>query len=602
MNSLDKVTDSFFKALRPPPKMAMSAFAEKHLRLDETITATPGKLRLYPYQKQMLDAIQEPGIEKVTWLKSSQLGMTTLLDCLTAHYVANDPATLLYSVTRDGDARRAALRIEKLFEASPVLKGLISYTRNDTENRSTLLDRHFPGGNLRFVGVNTPDNLRSVTARILLADEVSGWPDSVEGDPVNLVEMRTASFRDRKLIYCSTPTTESECKITALYEQSDKREWEVKCQHCPDHWHLMFKDLNFKSDDASTTVAICPHCGGVHTDHEHKLAMISAGRWFTTAPHVKGHAGFKINSLSSLLPTAKWPNIVSKFLESRGDDFQMQSFTNTWLGEVWKENFETAADPGSLQAQATEFDRESVSNEVLLVTAGADIQRDRIEITYLGFTPDGGHHVIGHDVFYGDPNATKGNVWIELDKCFRQVFTRDDGKKLKIKAGVVDSGDGVTVDAVYAFTKPRWTKNIFAGKGMAGFDRAPFILSRSGKARKNAHLGIIGTEAIKSMIFGSLKKGDKWHFSNSLDEEWFNQLVSERLEIRKRKGREVKTFVPISGKRQEALDCTVYAIAARHSLTRLNWDTLKANIEAQDNSSSKTNSLEEIAAGFANLK
>ncbi|MBZ0217793.1 MAG: phage terminase large subunit family protein, partial [Fimbriimonadaceae bacterium] len=161
---------------------------------------------------------------------------------------------------------------------------------------------------------------------------------------------------------------------------------------------------------------------------------------------------------------------------------------------------------------------------------------------------------------------------------------------------VIDSGDGVTVDNVYAFTKPRFYKSVYAGKGMAGFGRPQFHINRRSKAKDGNRVAIIGTEAIKSMIFGSLNKAGAWHFSDSLDSEWFDQLLSEQLKTQKRKGVEVKTFVPISGKRQEALDCTVYAIAARYSFPRLNWEKLRDDIENQ--TTKKKKSIADIASAF----
>ena len=576
--------------------MKMSEFAQKRIRLDETVSATPGALRLYPYQREMLDAPQEPGIEKVTWLKSSQLGMTTLLDCLVSHYIANDPSSVLYALTRDSDARRAAIRVDKVFDGSPFLRGRLSYVRNDPDNRSTLLERHIPGGSLRYAGVNSADNLRSITAKVLLCDEVSAWTETTEGDPIGLVEMRTATFADRKLIYCSTPTTESECKISELYEQSDKREWRVKCQHCDERWFLTMESLQWESGEPDSVVAVCPSCGGVHTDHQHKLAMVQQGQWVKTAPEVKDHAGFKINALSSLLPTARWPDIVRKFLKAKNDDFELQAFTNTILGETWKDNFEQAVDVGELEGRAEGFDADSVPEDVLLITAGADVQRDRIEVTYFGFTEAGGYVVIAHEVLPGDPNASNGLVWQALDQSLKQTFKCEDGKRLKVTAGVVDSGDGVTVDSVYAFVKPRWSKGIYAGKGMAGFQRPPFELKRNSRARGGARVGLIGTEAIKSMIFNTVANVERWRFSETLDSTWFDQLISERLEVKKRKGVEVKTFVPIAGKRQEALDCAVYAIAARYSIPRLNWENLKQKIADQQDEQQPKQSIADLSA------
>ena len=44
----------------------LSEWLESSLRLPEGISATPGPLRLWPYQRAIADAIDDSGIERVT--------------------------------------------------------------------------------------------------------------------------------------------------------------------------------------------------------------------------------------------------------------------------------------------------------------------------------------------------------------------------------------------------------------------------------------------------------------------------------------------------------------------------------------------------------
>ena len=57
----------------------------------------------------------------------------------------------------------------------------------------------------------------------------------------------------------------------------------------------------------------------------------------------------------------------------------------------------------ALQARAEPFGLDSIPAEVLVLTAGCDVQDDRLEITLAGWTRDGTALVLGHVVIWGTP-------------------------------------------------------------------------------------------------------------------------------------------------------------------------------------------------------
>jgi len=50
---------------------------------------------------------------------------------------------------------------------------------------------------------------------------------------------------------------------------------------------------------------------------------------------VKGHAGFRLNALISLVPNATWAMLAQEFLQAKSDPAELQVFTNTILGQGW---------------------------------------------------------------------------------------------------------------------------------------------------------------------------------------------------------------------------------------------------------------------------
>jgi phage terminase large subunit GpA-like protein len=89
MVTIDDVRRRALAALRPPPRLRLSEWIERELRLPEGTTALPGRVRLFPFQRGIADAISDPLIERVTLVKPARLGFTTLLTAAIGAYVAN---------------------------------------------------------------------------------------------------------------------------------------------------------------------------------------------------------------------------------------------------------------------------------------------------------------------------------------------------------------------------------------------------------------------------------------------------------------------------------------------------------------------------------
>src|SRR5690606_3304922 len=79
-----------------------------------------------------------------------------------------------------------------------------------------------------------------------------------------------------------------------------------------------------------------------------------------------------------------------------------------------------------------------------------------------------------------------------------------------------------------------------------------------------------GDEASKEAIFARLKKSDagagEMHFPLDRDAQYFEQLTAERIRTRYVKGFPQRFWWKPDGRRNEALDCRVYAYAALHGL------------------------------------
>jgi phage terminase large subunit GpA-like protein len=127
MAALDAIRHRALAALISPPRLHLSAWIEREIVLPEGTSALPGRVRLWPYQREIADAISDPLIERVTLVKPVRVGFTTLLTGAIGSFVANEPSPILALLPTEADARDYVVSdIEPIFAASPTLRGALS--------------------------------------------------------------------------------------------------------------------------------------------------------------------------------------------------------------------------------------------------------------------------------------------------------------------------------------------------------------------------------------------------------------------------------------------------------------------------------------------
>ncbi|MCF6232081.1 MAG: phage terminase large subunit family protein [Rhodobacteraceae bacterium] len=554
IETLDKIRSEALAALRPPKRLNLADWVESNVNLPSSIAAQPGRLRLWPHQRALANSIGDPNVERVTVLKSVRIGYTQMLIAALGHYAINDPGPVLCVLPADQDCRHLMTSgIEPTFAESPTLRSALLA---DVTGRDTMLNRHFPGGSLALVSANSPRNLRARTARILFLDEVDGFNVDArsEGDPVALAEKRTLSYSNRKIVMGSTPVDESTSRILRAYEKSDQRIYECPCPHCGEFQEIKWADIRWEPDQPETAHWVCPSCGAV-TEESGKTSMVHAGRWRATKPEVEHHHGYKINALVSLLHNTAWPKLAAEFLEAKRSPETLKAFTTTLLAEPWRDSSDEI-DQSALVKRYRPHNLENMPADTLVLTAGVDLQDDRLEMSTVGFNADGDARVLAHEIVWG--SALQDSTWQELDDLLKRQWVHPNGGIIRLDACVIDSGH--MAEQVLAFTGPRTSRRIVAGKGVAGFHRPALAWSKTRRAR----LALLGVDGLKLAIHQRLMHGDTITISDKLGQDYLDQLAAETLQVRYSRGHPVRQWHKISGRANEALDTLAYALAARH--------------------------------------
>ena len=562
----------------PPKNLKISDWADHYRKLSPESSAEAGQWRTdrAEYQREIMDAFNEPDIQRIIFMKSAQVGATEILLNVIGYYIDQDPAPMLIMQPTLAMAQAFSKdRLATMIRDSDKIKDCVKDARS-RDSGNTVLSKKFAGGNLNIVGSNSAAGLASRPIRIVLADETDRYESSAgaEGDPISLATKRTTTFWNKKIYMCSTPTIKGLSRIETAFEESDKRYYNVPCPECNTKQILKWKNVIWDEDKPETAAYACQECGSV-IDESKKQWMLKHGEWIATAPK-SDTAGFHISELYSVWST--WADMAKNFLEAKKQPEMLKTWINCSLGESWEEQGDTV-EYETLLERRLNYDSTSIPEEVLIIVAGCDTQKDRIEVTLTGFGRNYEAWVIDHLIFWGDPNAN--NVWQDLDAFLKKRFKTESERIIPISCTCIDSG-GLSTNQVYQFTKPRQARRIFAVKGLSVAGK-PIANKPSFVGKNKAVLYGVGTDSAKEAIFARLTTDvDKTtlHFPSDVDEEYFKQLTAEKRVAKFIRGRKSLVWKQIRP-RNEALDCLVYCFAAIYILNP-NWDVIETKILTGD--------------------
>lgn len=509
-----------------------------------------------------MDAVADETVREIWVMKSAQVGWTEILNNVIGFYIHQSPSPmLLVQPTLEMAEAWSKDRFAPMIRDTPALASRIADPRA-RDSGNTLLHKKFTGGHLTVAGANSPAGLASRPIRVVLFDEVDRYPASAgtEGDPISLGKKRAATFWDRKVLAGSTPTIKGSSRIEAGFESGDQRFYMVPCVHCGEMQRLVWAQVRWPDGQPELAVYVCVACGSELTDAD-KPEMLRAGTW-QASRESRGIASFHISELYS--PWSTWADMAVAFVQAKKLPETLQTWINTSLGETFEERGEQVEAVG-LAGRRENYTAQSIPQQTLLLTAGVDVQDDRLEVTVVGYGRDEEMWIVEHGILRGDPGSD--SLWNDLDGYLSRKRETDDGRSLLIEAAAIDSGGHFT-QQVYAYCAKRKSRRIWAIKGAGGFGRLIWPKSAGRAGKTSAQVFIVGVDTAKDVLFGRLKRihqpgAGYIHFPASVDEVYFDQLTAETLIYRMVQGRRMRSYKPrSSGSRTEALDCLVYAYAA----------------------------------------
>ena len=599
---LDKLADAaeltyprlqtcFRERFKPSEYLSLSDWADQYHLLPSKSSAEPGLWRTIrtPYLKEVMDNLTAKSpAQRIVFMKGAQLGGTEMGLCWLGYVVHKDPGTfMMVEPTVDMAKRHSRHRIEPQINAMPELRALIPPARQ-RDSGNTVLNKDFPGGTLVLTGANSAASLRSTPARFIFMDEVDAYPVDVdgEGDPIALMERRAVTFAHRrKILLVSTPTLQATSRIAREFERSDKRYYFVPCPFCGHAQRLMFERLHWQEGKPKTAQYSCESCEKL-IDERHKMTMLAQGHWQATTEGDGATQGYHLSSLYSPVGWYSWAEAAQLFEQSKARPELMKTFINTVLGEPFEEGFE-APEWERLYERREDYPEGVIPEGGLFLTAGVDVQRDRLECEIVAWGRDKESWSVGYHVLDGDTAQAK--VWHSLAELLAQDWPHVWGVDLPIQVMCVDAG--YATQTVYDWVKdhPQATwgasgakastpRTVAAIKGCTGDRSLLHSVARThiGGKRRGLKRWNISSSVGKEELYRwlrlpkptdeALAQGETFapgscHFPQ-YGEEYFKQLTAERMVTKSHKGFPKMVWEKDPARRNEALDCRVYARAA----------------------------------------
>ena len=581
-----------------------------------------------PYLWGIFAAMDDPKIKLVVMMKAAQVGWTFGLVGFLGKRAECQPGNIMVLFPKDGAAREFG--DEKLvtsIRSTPAMSALIDVTKTRKDGNRSLFKK-FPGGFIKMVGSNSASNVKSTPAQLIIVEEPDDTSENVkdQGDALRLVRERLKRQSSGKLILGGTPSVDGMSRVQEFIELSNQMILPIRCHDCGDKHPLDWENVSwvqrqdhvehmvYGKNDTDSAVYACPLCGSAWDDWQRKknvldtvLAAHEAGEqfcgWESTAVESGGVCGFKeLNELYVCLPGTSLADVVRDYLQAefdaeKGDESGRIVFANSKLARPYSYKSD-APEEDELEKSALDYPEMVIPRQGLIVTVGVDVQHDRFAMVFRAWGREEESWLLFWGEIHGTVTDKQDPVWDELEKLIFSPIRHESGASLIVSAVSIDSSDGNTSDNVYAWVRRLRSRGVMAVKGSSNDYgiREIFSKPRSSvdtRGRDNSKASryglkpyLVGTHKAKDLISSRIKLNGsgpgRMHWYKTVRPDYYRQLLSE-VNAPHRSIKNKKTWQLLSGRRNEALDCEVYAMhAARakkvHNMPPSAWDRLESEL------------------------
>lgn len=596
-----------------PPDQTVSEWADAERVLSKVSSAEAGRYRTdrTPYLREIMDCLSPSSpVQHVVVRKGAQVGATELGNNWLGFLIDRiGGACLVVLPTVDVGKRWSRQRLAPMLRDTPALHGKVKDARS-RDSGNTVLQKEFDGGLLIITGANSGVGLRSMPCAYLMFDEVDGYPEDVDGEghPIDVAAARAATFPFRKTLEVSTPKVAHASRIDADFRASDEAYYYVPCPECDGMQTLEADRLVYPDEDPSACQGMaCLHCGAI-IPHSRKTWMMARGEWWRRIGEneygprdvLSGRsAGFHISAMMSPIGWMSWADVAKAKEAARKDESAAKTYANLILGLPFEEQSD-APEWEVLYRRRLTYPIGTVPVGAYLLTAGMDVQRDRVEVAWWGWGEGMECWLVDHEVIEGD--TARDDVWSRCTDAAARVFAHAEGSA-QLPADLVAIDMQYETEAVKSWVLAQRSGRVIAVQGRDAWG-APVVIGRSETNKEPKRAGkrrggrgfpfwAVSSSSAKLEIYRRFRRrpnddesppwgGPHIHLPQ-VSREFCEQLVAERLQKRAMASRRAGVnleWIKVRD-RNEALDLLVYAMACAYRLradrmSESHWAKLRA--------------------------
>ncbi|SQL84380.1 phage terminase large subunit family protein [Escherichia coli] len=616
-------------SLNIPVPLTTVQWADQHYYLPKESSYTPGQWETLPFQVAIMNSMGNDRIRTVNLIKSARVGYTKMLLGVEAYFIEHKSRnSLLFQPTDSAAEDFMKSHVEPTIRDVPVLLELAPWFGRKHRDNTLTLKRFSSGVGFWCLGGAAAKNYREKSVDVVCYDELSSFEPDVEkeGSPTLLGDKRIEGSVWPKSIRGSTPKIKGFCQIEkAANESAHFMRFYVPCPHCGEAQYLKFGDdattfgLKWEKGKPETVYYLCEHNGCVIRQSELDQ---TDGRWICDNTGMWTRDGLTFysagdeeipppRSISYHIWTAysqftTWVQIVYDWLDALKDPNGVKTFINTTLGEPYEEAVAEKLSFELLLEKVCHYDAQ-VPLRVVYLTAGIDSQKNRYEIYVWGWAPGEEAFLIDKQIIMGRPEDE--DTLKRVDAVIRKKYRHADGTEISISRVCWDTG-GIDQDIVYQRSRKHGTFFVLPIKGASVYGK-PVITMPKKRNQRGVFLCEVGSDTVKEMLYArfalpvvSASEVAPYTFRFPDNPDIFSdveakQLVAEELVEKVVNGR-VKLQWDARKRRNEALDCLVYAYAAlRISVQRWQLDLDALARARRDEQDDDEMTIEEIAAALS---
>lgn len=584
-----------------PPESAVE-WADKNFYLSSESSNVEGQWTTAPYQVVPLNLIGNDDCEELYIKKSARIGYTKLMIIGGAFLtIKKKRKGLTYQPTDDDAKDFVQDEVDTAIRDCKALRDCsVDFGKQSKNNKA--LKKVFQGVIWDFKGGKSAKNYRRMTKDFVQVDEANGFDWSVgggggeEGDPMALAKTRLIGSPFPKFVAGTTPTVSKRSHIGKLMGQAHVvLKMFLPCPHCGHLQPLRFGgpdcDFGFKYLKNSKGELIRGSAAFMCEDHDcHALFefgdledMQRKGRWQNDDGSVwtkDGLTFFNENNQPILTPQKigieiwsayslhdGWERLASRHIDAVKDKASLRKFVNTDLGEDWEDKLAE-----QLSWERLHLRREIYPSQIpkwgVFITGGIDTQDNRVEFFVWAWGADFECWLIWHEVIMGRPDDP--DVKKACQRALFRTFEGYDGQHYGVQRWCWDH-KGHYSETVIASSIKYGIRWVIPVHGSPNYGK-PIANMPKEKRANNTYATEVGTDTAKEWIYTHIAIDPNPSGPNPgyihlplndaiCDESICKQIVSEVRVTKYVKGQQV-TYFDNEKRRNEALDCFVYALTA----------------------------------------